>query len=431
MRKPVPAVAVILEHKNEYFVIKRSPKLRAFPGFHAFPGGKIDKEDYQEQSLFKVEIPDFVLNAAIREIEEELSFVITPKKIDEISEICELITPENNPYRYHTYFIKIKVKEREKFTLDNNEIIEGNWTNSEDFLRKYEKDEVLMVPPVLNIFKYLSGTIPKDEIDSYIHCSKISSVNFLKNLKIYFVPSHTLPPANVTNCFLIGSKKKFAVDPAPKNLELCELLCERLGPIEFIVLTHHHQDHIENANVIAKKKKCPIYCSQQTKENIETKNASYFQNIKYKIIGEEIIFNEGFSVKTMFVPGHDNGQIALYESNKKWFIAGDLYQGIGSVVIAEPEGNMSEYFKTLEKVISFNPKVTFPSHGHPCGGVFPIERVYKHRIEREKSIKELFLKGKKEEEILKEIYFDIPKPLIPYALENIKSHIKKIKIEST
>ena len=41
----IEAVTAILVCEEEVFVIKRQPHLRAFPGYHAFPGGKIDAED--------------------------------------------------------------------------------------------------------------------------------------------------------------------------------------------------------------------------------------------------------------------------------------------------------------------------------------------------------------------------------------------------
>ena len=39
------AVTAVLVHGDEVFVIKRQDYLRAFPGYYAFPGGKVDEED--------------------------------------------------------------------------------------------------------------------------------------------------------------------------------------------------------------------------------------------------------------------------------------------------------------------------------------------------------------------------------------------------
>ena len=44
-----------------------------------------------------------------------------------------------------------------------------------------------------------------------------------------------------------------------------------------------------------------------------------------------------------------------------------------TVVISEPEGDMTTYFQTLEKVIALQPSVIIPSHGIPMGGTYRIE----------------------------------------------------------
>ena len=56
------AVSVILKYKDEIYYIKRQNFLRAFPGYTAFPGGKVDKEDLD------------LIHTVKREIQEELQF---------------------------------------------------------------------------------------------------------------------------------------------------------------------------------------------------------------------------------------------------------------------------------------------------------------------------------------------------------------------
>jgi len=50
----------------------------------------------------------------------------------------------------------------------------------------------------------------------------------------------------------------------------------------------------------------------------------------------------------------DEGQLALMPENRAWCIVSDLYQGVGTVVIAAPEGNMRKYFASLRKVIDLD-----------------------------------------------------------------------------
>ena len=127
------------------------------------------------------------------------------------------------------------------------------------------------------------------------------------------------------------------------------------------------------------------------------------------------------------MPGHDEGQFALSNEDCDWFIAGDLIQGIGTVVVGGPEGDMRKYMDSLNRVVQLNPRFIFPSHGIGLGGTFKIEETLKHRLMRESQIKGYLEEGKSSEEILKLIYHDIAPHLFPLAMKNIHSHLKKIK----
>jgi len=56
----------------------------------------------------------------------------------------------------------------------------------------------------------------------------------------------------------------------------------------------------------------------------------------------------------------DEGQLALMPDNRAWCIVSDLIQGVGTVVIAAPEGNMKKYFESLERVIALDPAASPP-----------------------------------------------------------------------
>ena len=49
--KPINSVSVLFIYKEKIFAVQRQSFLKAFPGYHAFPGGKVDKN---ESSKFAV-----------------------------------------------------------------------------------------------------------------------------------------------------------------------------------------------------------------------------------------------------------------------------------------------------------------------------------------------------------------------------------------
>ena len=135
-----------------------------------------------------------------------------------------------------------------------------------------------------------------------------------------------------------------------------------------LFLTHHHPDHHQHAPDLARELGVPIYLSQDCYQRILGKfQQDYFHGVEIRVLfeGDSVTRWHGEEVRVFEVPGHDAGQLALAPESLSWFIVGDLIQGIGTVVISEPEGDMATYFKTLEKVIKLQPSVIMPSHGIP------------------------------------------------------------------
>ena len=81
------------------------------------------------------------------------------------------------------------------------------------------------------------------------------------------------------------------------------------------------------------------------------------------------------------------------------------------------------------RVIQLDPKVLLPSHGIPIGTTCQLADTLKHRKYRERQILRLYKKGNTPEQMVRIIYRGVDRRLWPLALENIKSHLKKLEKE--
>ena len=70
--KPLESVSVLFMHNEQIFAVQRQPYLLAFPGYQAFPGGKIENKESKEK-------------AAIREVMEETGLSIDPYYLGQVS----------------------------------------------------------------------------------------------------------------------------------------------------------------------------------------------------------------------------------------------------------------------------------------------------------------------------------------------------------
>lgn len=444
MKKDIrDAVSIIYVFDNKILCIKRQNFLKAFPGYTAFPGGKVDSVDRQcsafSQTLLSSH-PQFLIQTLIRETSEELGFnlldLIEKNLVKSCDYIGRALTPEFNPYRFNTHFFRIQLDQIPDITPDKNEFFECKWVTPTQILSEYDSGLRFIVPPVRHFIECLKEDLFFQEELSFENRfndqSEVPYIESIKDIKQIMPRSNTVPPAERTNSFLIGDS---IIDPAPKDLD--EFICYKKTISKFcfnkIFITHHHRDHHNFAPDLARELHLPLLMSAFTyTRSLEVYGEDYFKNCEIQILKEEDILTTwlGEKVKVIEVPGHDEGQLALMPESKKWFLAGDLFQGIGTVVVGGYEGNMTKYFKTLEKVISLKPNCVIPSHGILLGGTNILEKTLEHRKFREEQILKMHQEGLSVDDMLKAIYFDIPEKVLKYARANIDSHLIKLKGEN-
>jgi endoribonuclease LACTB2 len=435
------AVTAIFVSGDKIYVIKRQDYLKAFPGYTAFPGGKV--EDSEAEGHLKIKFIEKyspkVMRGLIREINEELGYDL--KKGIEIGEVVSFshignaVTPEFNQFRFDTHFYKIVLSNPFPFEIDLAECSGGFWARPSELLESFKRGELLMVPPTYKAIAALAENIHLEHsIDLNLNYDAETMVPYISpiyGITNFFPLSNTFPPAIRTNSFLIGD---YLIDPSPKNKEELAKLINSLKDFNFkaIFLTHHHPDHHEFSTEIARLRSVPMAMSKLTFDMILAKfGADYFKDIKVEYFKEGDILTQcaGKDIYVFEVPGHDEGQLALAPKTMEWFLVGDLIQTVGTVVIGKPEGDMSKYFASLKRVISLDPKIVIPSHGISVGGTFKLKETLKHRQMREGQVIELLREGKTSEEMLSIIYKDLDINLLPYARKTIECHVEKIKKE--
>ncbi|TAM09894.1 MAG: MBL fold metallo-hydrolase [Nevskiaceae bacterium] len=447
------AVTAAILVGDEILLVHRNPKLHAFAGYEAFAGGKVEAGDdapcclaCARDSAQDSVIPPRRVNALVREIREELGFdLVALEQAGELTAFGEVgyaLTPPIAPRRFSTWFYRLRLRHKPALTLNPPEHTAAGWATPAAWLARYAAGDLLLVPPTRFALQDLADNPETTQLSRMDAIGKpptggrFIEIQPLGGITILAVPSNTLPPAHHTNCFLIGDgtaeAPRLLVDPSPKDdATLAALIAQVEGRCDAVFITHHHPDHHERADALARRCNLPIWLSADTRTRIAIAHPHFFDGIPVRELadGETLTRWLGHPVHVLAVPGHDAGQLALLPDNRAWCLVGDLIQGIGTVVIAPPEGDMARYFKTLEHVIALAPRVIFPSHGMALGGTHYLEAALAHRRLREGQILALHRSGKSEDEILAVVYAGTPPPLLPYARVNIRSHLTKLDAE--
>lgn len=432
------AVAGLLCTNQEVLLVKRHVESPAFPGYWACPGGKVEKNEAPPPP--KAEYCGFATDALAalqRELNEELGIDIY-KLPCRIARLGNALTPKSSPRRFDTDFFRIDFDTRPPIQLDTHEHSEMRWAPATDFWELFKRGEMLCVSPLQHILRTLTTDPHAKEVPQIGHRPGqdygLDLVEPLDGLRILPLRSNTLPPASHTNAFLLGDnpRQRILVDPSPGDETVYNNLrtfLAEFGAPTAIFISHHHPDHHERANRLAGELHIPLQMSTQTRAYIDRRwGSAYFSGITVQTIeeGQTLCHWHEQAVRAVAVPGHDSGHLALLPDSRHWMIVGDLYQGVGTVVIGQPEGNMRDYFASLKKVIALKPRVTVPSHGIALPGTLQVAKTLLHRQQREARILELHQQGLSINEMLASEYAQVPQPLWPLARMNIEAHLVKI-----
>ena len=442
--KIIEAVTAVLICEGEIYLTHRQPHLTAFPGFMAFPGGKVDlgeAEHLHGHPFLASQVPRLV-HALARELREELAFDLdTALAAGDVLAIDLLGTALSPPFlqmRFETGFFAIRLRSKPTFTIEPGELAGGSWKSASAWMADFDRGDLLLAPPTFDVLQALIEQPAATVVGSlrdYTETEGIPEVEPLRGVLQMPVRSNTLPPADRTNCFQIGDpgSPKLLIDPSPANRAEFDKLCRHVAGrgISEVFLTHHHPDHCQFANELARHLGVPMAMSADTRDRIARRAPQYFDGVTVKtyVDGDVASHWLGHPLRVIAVPGHDEGQLALMPDNKAFCIVGDLIQGVGTVVISPPEGDMAKYFATLEKVIAMSPKVIWPSHGTALGGTYYLELTLKHRRAREAQVRTLFEAGHSIDQMLAEMYVGTDPRLMPLARINIEGHLAKLRAE--
>lgn len=140
--------------------------------------------------------------------------------------------------------------------------------------------------------------------------------------------------------------------------------------IDQIFITHHHEDHTGNIEVLQKKHNCSVFASEECVKLMRTPPAiSWAQKLTWgdrpsfgqiQKVGSKLITRK-HEFEIIPIPGHAQDMVALYEPHKKWLFSADLYINsyIGYFLYNE---SISDQITSLKRVLELDFEVLFCNH---------------------------------------------------------------------
>jgi glyoxylase-like metal-dependent hydrolase (beta-lactamase superfamily II) len=87
---------------------------------------------------------------------------------------------------------------------------------------------------------------------------------------------------------------------------------------------------------------------------------------KFSAISDgDIITVKGHNVRALHMPGHTAGHLCFFDETAGILFSGDMIIGSDFAVIVPPDGDMSEYMRSLDRAKALPLKMILPGHGAP------------------------------------------------------------------
>lgn len=246
----------------------------------------------------------------------------------------------------------------------------------------------------------------------------------------------TLPPHDHTNTYVVQSGSVATlIDPGSEHDSEIERLRDFLHDrgvtlVKNILLTHTHPDHVAGLQHAWELFDAPtVYVHPAEAERLAGP-----WRVAYLDEGRRLA-NGNAVVQVWHTPGHSPGSLSFLVLNDagklESLIAGDLITETGSVWVGHPEGDVSVYLQSLQRVRQFSPPVIGPGHG---AGVTTVrERITElitHKEEREQQIlRAIGADHVTLSELTRRVYPDVPATVQVHAQTSILAHVLKLMRE--
>jgi glyoxylase-like metal-dependent hydrolase (beta-lactamase superfamily II) len=143
---------------------------------------------------------------------------------------------------------------------------------------------------------------------------------------------------------------------------------------------------------------------------------------------DELVHGEGWTLRTVLTPGHAANHAAFALEGTGILFSADHVMGWSTTIVAPPDGNMSDYMRSLDKLIERGDRLLLPGHGGPVTAPRTFMRGLRtHRRMRERAILERIRKGDRTVKAMVEaIYRDTDPRLHGAASLSVLAHLEDL-----
>ena len=220
-----------------------------------------------------------------------------------------------------------------------------------------------------------------------------------------------------TNTWVVGESPSVVIDPGPDIPAHLDEVARVAGRVGAVLVTHDHPDHAPGAAAFAGSAKAPLFA-------FRLPGAEHLRD-------GQVVRAGGLELTAIHTPGHSADHVAFHLATEGALFTGDAVLGRGTSFIDPPEGDLTKYLRSLQRMQELEPTTLYPGHGPVVIRAGAKLREYlDHRADRERQVLAVLTEGPSTiAAIVERIYVDYPPEVRPLAARSVLAHLLKLQAE--
>jgi glyoxylase-like metal-dependent hydrolase (beta-lactamase superfamily II) len=204
-----------------------------------------------------------------------------------------------------------------------------------------------------------------------------------------------------TGTYVVGEGEVAVIDPGPDLDEHVAALLAGLAAeqVTHILITHTHRDHSPAAKALQAATGAQTYgfgphAGGRRGDPAVEEGGDWDFAPDVVVRDGDPISGKGWRVEAVHTPGHTSNHLCFAVPDRGVLFSGDHVMGWSTSVIAPPDGDMTAYMASLDKLLGRPDMVYWPTHGPAITEPQDHVRAFiAHRRERETGILECLAAG--------------------------------------
>jgi glyoxylase-like metal-dependent hydrolase (beta-lactamase superfamily II) len=240
-----------------------------------------------------------------------------------------------------------------------------------------------------------------------------------------------------TVSYIVGKGKVAIIDPGPQDAAHTKALLDavRNETVTHIFVTHTHRDHSPGVAPIRAATGATVYAEGSHRPSREVHlgeaprldaSGDFDFRPDVTLADGETVAGDGWTLEAVTTPGHTKNHMAFALKEANAMFIGDHVMGWSTSIVAPPDGSMSDYMASLDKLTHRNETIYLPGHGDVIGDAPKLVAQYiEHRKGREASILSRLAKGEADiPTLVRAIYIGIDQRLVGAAGLSVFAHLE-------